>query len=195
MRAKKKQRQLTESEGGPLSSPNVLASAAAGGASKRSINRWENVKLSDEAVDDRLSRRGRHKLVSEEKDMLMVGFFIDCRLNFLSVSREKVIAFAKDYLGVTPRPQYISELLAKHGITLQTAKARSSRLTDEKVVDDAIATLLEIRALGFEPDCIIILDETGLWSNVYDPRTYHFKNWCAGAETLSYWHFLISCFS
>jgi hypothetical protein len=121
--------------------------------------------------------------------MLMVGYVIDRRMNFLSVSRDHVIAFTKDYLGVMPRPQYISELLSKHDLTYQTSKARNSRLTSEDVVKDAIDVILKIRDYAFTPDCIIVFDETGLWSNVVQPHTYHFKNWCARVEILLSWLF------
>lgn len=164
--------------------PYLLASAAAHGASRREIYRWLAHDLSEEKIKERLSHRGRHRKFSEEMDNLMIGYVIDRRLEFLSVSRDIVKSFAVDYLGVNPRPQYISEILAKSGLTLQTSKARNSRLTSEAVVNDAIATIIKIRELGFPPERIVVFDETGLWSNVVQPHTYHFKNWCAGLETL-----------
>jgi len=44
-------------------------------------------------------------------------------------------------------------------------------------VEDAISFILKIRDYGFPPHRIITMDETGLWSNVVSPRTYHFKSW------------------
>lgn len=50
-------------------------------------------------------------------------------------------------------------------------------MTSEEVVDDAISAIEEIRSYDFPPHRIIAMDETGLWSNVAKPKTYHFKNW------------------
>jgi hypothetical protein len=173
----------------PHPPPYVLASIAAHGASRRTLYRWRGQNLSEDKIKERLSHRGRLRKFSDEENMLMVGYVIDRRMNFLSVSRDHVIAFTKDYLGVMPRPQYISELLSKHDLTYQTSKARNSRLTSEDVVKDAIDVILKIRDYAFTPDCIIVFDETGLWSNVVQPHTYHFKNWCARVEILLSWLF------
>jgi hypothetical protein len=45
------------------------------------------------------------------------------------------------------------------------------------VVEDALSAIEEIRSFGFPPHRIIAMDETGLWSNITAPKTYHFKNW------------------
>jgi transposase len=158
---------------------HVLASAAAGGASRSTIYRWSHDNLSEEAIKERLSNRGRPRKFSDEMDQLIVGFFIDLRLNFQASTGERLVSFAHEYLGIKVSPQYISRLIKKHDITSQTSKKRNTRMTSEEVVKDVIANILAIREYNFEPDCIICFDETGLWSNVVQPRTYHFKNWCA----------------
>jgi hypothetical protein len=67
--------------------------------------------------------------------------------------------------------------MSENGFSSQQAMTRSSRVTTEEVVDDAISALEEIRSYNFPPHRIICMDETGLWSNVTQPRTYHFKHW------------------
>jgi hypothetical protein len=113
----------------------------------------------------------------------MVGYAIHPRLHLKPVCRDDIIKFAKRYMNVTPRPQYISALLNKHGLTLQVTQARNGRMTSKEVVLDAIETVLEIRGYGFPPHRIIIMDETGLWSNVTKPRTYHFRNWFGNSNS------------
>lgn len=54
-------------------------------------------------------------------------------------------------------------------------------MTTQKVVDDAITFLKEVRSYKYSLDRILIMDETGLWSNVAAPRTLHFIN---GSATL-----------
>lgn len=172
-------RKVAKSSGSHSISPYQLASHAAGGASKATVYRWLHEDLCDEAIEERLSQRGISAKFTVEQDSLMVGYAIHRRLHLKTVCRDDIIKFARHYLNVTPRPQYISELLNKHGLTLQVTRARNSRMTSEEVVLDAIATVLEIRQYGFPPDRIIIMDETGLWSNVVKQRTYHFRNWFA----------------
>lgn len=157
--------------------PLDLASRAAGGACPASIYNWNGQDLSQSAIDERLSHRGRHPKYLDEQNALMVGYAVDRRVNLLSVSREDIIDFAKDYLGINPRPQYISVLMKRNGLTLQKGRGRSARMVSEEVVEDAILVILEVRRHGFPPHRILIMDETGLWSNVVQLRTYHFKNW------------------
>jgi hypothetical protein len=45
------------------------------------------------------------------------------------------------------------------------------------VVDDSIAFLEEVRSYKYSLDRIIVMDETGLWSNVVAPRTLHPVGW------------------
>jgi hypothetical protein len=45
------------------------------------------------------------------------------------------------------------------------------------VVDDALSCIEEIRSYEFPPDQVLFMDETGLWSNVRQQSTYHFRNW------------------
>jgi hypothetical protein len=63
------------------------------------------------------------------------------------------------------------------GFSSQKAMSRSSRMVTEEVVDAAISSLEEIRSYGFGSDQLLFMDETGLWSNVREPRTYHYRNW------------------
>ena len=65
----------------------------------------------------------------------------------------------------------------EYGFSSQKAMSRSSRMVTEEVVDGAISSIEEIRSYGFEPDQLLFMDETGLWSNVREPRTYHYRNW------------------
>jgi len=53
-----------------------------------------------------------------------------------------------------------------------------------EVVEDAPAAIEEVRSYGFPPHRIIAMDETGLWSNVTSPKTYHFKNWSETALSI-----------
>lgn len=57
-------------------------------------------------------------------------------------------------------------------------------MTSEEVVNDALDCIEEIRSYNFPPHRIICMDETGLWSNVTKPKTYHFKNWCDISQNL-----------
>jgi hypothetical protein len=85
-----------------------LASVAAGGASRASTYRWLREDLSQHAINERLSHRGRYSNYSDEQNALMVGYAVDRRVNLLSVCRKDIVDFANDYLGINPIRQYIS---------------------------------------------------------------------------------------
>ena len=52
----------------------------------------------------------------------------------------------------------------------------SQKTVSEDVVEDALDAILELRSYEFSPDQLLFMDETGLWSNVAQPKTYHFAN-------------------
>lgn len=157
--------------------PVGIAVAASGGASTRSVYRWLDQDLSQDAIDERLSHRGRKPLLSDSQECLTIGYVIDCRRSLLTVSRRDVVDFARAYLKLELRPQFISDLFTRYDFSLQKVLTRSSRMVSHEVVDDALTTIATIREYGFPPDRILVMDETGLWSNVSSPRTYHFRNW------------------
>ena len=67
--------------------------------------------------------------------------------------------------------------MSRHGFSSQRALGRAARLTSEEVVADAIDAIEQTRSYNYPPHRIIAMDETGLWSNVAAPKTYHFRNW------------------
>ena len=170
-----------ETEGNPDLSeyPMKMAIAASGGASEQSIRNWLKEDLSQEAIDDRLGHRGRSRVLSSDQELILIGFFIDKRLNLEPVSRKDLTDFARRYFGLVVYPQRISEILSKNGITLQASRRRGSRMVSTEVVNDAIDFISEVRDKNFSSSCVIVMDEVGLWSNVVNPKTYNFKNWCA----------------
>lgn len=162
-------------------SPALLEQArtVSGGASNDSIHRWLNTDISDEAEEERLSRRGRKPGHSEDFRMVCLGFGISRRLEFLTLSGEHIIDFARGCFDVELRQQYVSELLTSYGITSQLAMSRNSRMTDPKVADESVEFILELRRGEKKFPRLMAMDETGLWSNVVERRTYHFRNQCA----------------
>jgi transposase len=157
--------------------PISLASAAAGGASERRIYAWLKEDLSVEAEENKIETRGRPSILTEDQEKLLVGFAASSRSCLEPLSLKRLVQFAKSYLGVTLSNATISRLMTENGFSSQQAMSRNSRMTSEEVVDDSIDFIEEVRSYHFEPDKILAMDETGLWSNVTKPRTYHFKNW------------------
>jgi len=159
-------------------SPDLMDQArlAAGGASNDSIRRWLETDISDEAEKERLSHRGRKPGHSEDFRMICLGHGIKRRIALLSLSADHIIDFARGCFNVTLRQPYVSELLTSHGLTSQLAMARNSRMTDPKVADDCVEFILELRRAAKDFPGLIAMDETGLWSNVVQRRTYHFSH-------------------
>jgi hypothetical protein len=158
-------------------SPLSVAKSTSGGASKTTIYRWMNTDMSEKAMNSRLSHRGRKALLSDDMEALVIGFVVDRRLNLLAVHRDDILDFALSFLHKKLQPQYISNLLKKYHITLQTTLPRQGRMIDLEVVDDATQLITELRNEEWKPDEIIVMDETGAWSNTVQKNTYHFINW------------------
>jgi hypothetical protein len=138
-----------------------------------------NQDLSDEANESRLHREGPLRVLSEDQEMLLVGFAVSRRSTLEIVTLEILQQFCENYLNKTPALSTLSNTMASHGLSSQRALKRNSRMTSEDVVDDAVDFLEEIRSRNYPPHRILCMDETGLWSNVTSPKTYHFLNWFA----------------
>ena len=139
------------------------------GASRTAIYSWLNEDLSEVELDEGTETRGRHTLLEEDQIHLLVGFVLSTRLSRDPVSLETMQDFCSSHLGITPPPT-LSRTIRLFGFTSQKAMTRNSRLVSEEVVEDALGAIEEIRSYGFPPNRIIAMDETGLWSNVTNPR-------------------------
>lgn len=158
--------------------PSVMSQAQvlSGGASPDSIHRWLLKDISPSAEKERLGHRGAKPLLNEDFVKLAVGYAIDLRLDLQAVDREKIVDFVYGFCGIKPQPQRVSEWLHEHGFSSQMSLARSSRMTSQEVADEAVNFLLALRARKLQPEQILVMDETGLWSNTVERRTYHFQN-------------------
>ena len=154
-----------------------LASAVSEGASSARIKVWLKEDLSPAAVFRKPENRGAARLLSEDQEALLVGFALCTRSSLEPVSLTTLQQFCQSHLSVTPSLSTLSRTMNEYGFSSQKTMSRSSRMVTEEVVDAAISSLEEIRSYGFEPDQLLFMDETGLWSNVRESRTYHYRNW------------------
>jgi hypothetical protein len=158
-------------------SPLAIAQVASGGAGRTQIFLWLKQDLSDEAIEERNRLGGRAPALKEDQEVLLVGFAVSRRLALSTVSLDGLQKFCENYLRTKPSLATLSRIMSRHGFSSQRARARAARLTTEEVVEDAIDAIEQIRSYNYPPHRIIGMDETGLWSNVASPKTYHFRNW------------------
>jgi hypothetical protein len=177
-------KRLRTEHGATWLNPASLASVAAGGASQARIYEWLKSDLSEEAQQQHEEARGRLRVLSEDQESLLVGFAISTRTSQQPLALTDLERFCASFLGTSPSKPTLSRIMSEHGFTSQKALSRNSRMVSPEVVEDALAAIEEIRSFGFPPHRIIAMDETGLWSNVTAPKTYHFKNWSAIAHSL-----------
>jgi hypothetical protein len=86
-----------------------------------------------------------------------------------AVSRENILFHG--YMDLELRPQFISELMQKYGLSLQTVLARNSRMVDPQTAEDALLFLIDLKDEEWEASQILVMDEAGLWSNVTQRKT------------------------
>jgi hypothetical protein len=154
-----------------------LARTASGGATDHTIRNWLQTDINSVASSERLSKRGRQKKISEDIKVIIVGFAIDRRLGMLAVSAQHLIDFGRGYFNVDLSKQRISEILESYGFSSQLSMERNSRMTDEAVAEDSLNFIIELRKDRKNFKRLLVMDETGLWSNVVERLTYHFVNW------------------
>ncbi len=186
VRAVKAQPDWTEVEGGKrrrLSADTLtLARTISGGASDDAIRKWvysnidEDPETAEKKEKERLALRGAKPKLDPDFQALVVGHAIHRRLSFKAVNAEDLVAFARGTFGIDIAQQRISEILIAYGFSSQLSMGRNSRMTDEKVADDCVAFILELRELRKTFYKLMVMDETGLWSNVVARLTYHFRN-------------------
>lgn len=170
-------KRLRTEHGAKWLNPTSLASVAAGGASQARIYEWLKSDLSEEAQHQLEETRGRPRMLSEDQESLLIGFAVSTRSSLQSLTLTDLARFCTSYLNISPSYPTLSRIMSEHGFTSQKALSRNSRMVSQEVVEDALSAIEEIRSFGFPPHRIIAMDETGLWSNVTAPMTYHFKNW------------------
>ena len=154
-----------------------LASAVSNGPSSAQIKVWLKEDLSPGTVSQKPENRGAARLLSDDQEALLVGFALCTRSSLEPVTLATLQQFCQSHLSVTPSLPTLSRTMNEYGFSSQKAMSRSSRMVTEEVVDAALSSLEEIRSYEFEPDQLLFMDETGLWSNVREPRTYHYRNW------------------
>jgi hypothetical protein len=153
-----------------------LARTASGGASNDALHRWLIEDNSPENIAERLSRRGRKPSYSEDFKDIVVGYAISRRLDNKPVSAEDLMNFALGCFNISLRSQRVSEIMRDYGLSSQLSVPRNSRMVDYQVAEDCVKFILELRALLKLFPNLLFMDETGLWSNVVQRRTYHFSN-------------------
>jgi hypothetical protein len=85
-------KRLREEEGIIPRSPMKIASIAAGGATSSQIYKWLNEDLTDEGQASKTSQKGGQSLLSDDQEILVVGFAIFCRISLVPVSLPSVIS-------------------------------------------------------------------------------------------------------
>lgn len=170
-------KKLKTEHGAKWLDPIEFASQAAGGASRRQIYVWQNTDLSAEVEEHRVERRGSSPLMSEDQLSLLVGFATFMRTSLRPLSGKDLQEFCTSHLGKTPSLSTISRIMREHGFSSQQAMSRNSRMVSENVVESALDAIVDMRSYELPPDQLLFMDETGLWSNVTRPKTYHFSNW------------------
>ena len=168
---------LRNEHAAPWLHPLDLASVAAGGASRTRIYEWLRTDLSVEAQEQREEARGSSSLLNEDQQRLLVGFSCSTRSCLLALDLKRLTDFCNSHFAETPSRSTLSRIMSEHGVTSQMALSRNSRMVSPQVVEDALDFIAEIREYELPDHRLLFMDETGLWSNVAKPRTYHFKNW------------------
>ena len=170
-------KRLKTEHGAKWLNPVELAQAVAEGGSRAQIFNWLKSDLSEAALEQHEERRGASPSLSEDETSLLVGFACFLRSSQKPVDSKILSQFCTSHLSTTPSQPTISRITQRFGFSSQKAMTRNSRMVSENVVEGALDAILELRSYEFSDDQLLFMDETGLWSNVTQPKTYHFANW------------------
>jgi hypothetical protein len=152
---------------------------------------WKSNPITKTQHESNLSRRGRRQTLSHDQEILVFGFVCHCRRLHLVFKQQTLIDFASTHLDTKLTRTWVTHHMKENGFSSQRVLTRDSRLTTAKVVEDALNFIKELRGYHYDPDCIISMDETGLWSNVSQPRTYHFRGGYASPPSFHFDNFHI----
>ena len=155
----------------PLPHPLVLARPIH--PSARTLRRRRSMDMSPEAVRERLSHRGRRVEWTFSKVKLILGFAVWRRLNYKAVSGNLIVKFTSTVFHKKMSLSKISDIMKKAGFSSQKTTLRNARQVSENVKKDAIETLKAIHDMNLDPRQILVMDETGVWSNTVAARTYN----------------------
>lgn len=153
-----------------------IASGSDHPPSRATIYRWKKEALTEEEHMARLQQRGRPPKLTNEQNQLLCGFACSLRQSHETVSLQCLQDFCSTHFAVTLSSSALSKRMVKWGFSSQRAMKRESRMVSKKVVDDSIDLVTTVRGYDYPPNRILVMDETGLWSNVVAPYTYHFRD-------------------
>jgi len=159
----------------PLSQLLVLVAGPRPVPTQQTFYRWKREDLSLSQYHTRLHLRGKRCSLTIEQKQLLLGYACDRRRSLMAVSLKDLRDFSSTHLHSKLLNSTTSKYMQEAGFSSQRSLKRNSRMTTQKVVDDSIAFLGVVRSYAYSSDRIIIMDETGLWSNVVKPRTYHYR--------------------
>jgi hypothetical protein len=170
-------KRLKKESDGILHSAYEFASVAAGGASETQIRLWLKSDLSDDAILQKEDRRGAARALTNDEENLLLGFAICERTSLQSLTLAMLQKFCLSYIQKNVSLATLSRIMRESGFSSQRVISRSSRLVSPETVKEALSFIEEIRSYALPPSRLIFMDETGLWSNVVKPKSYHFVNW------------------
>jgi hypothetical protein len=174
-------------------SPEVMniARQMSHGAHRSTISLWMNTDIDLASEKKRLRKRGC-KGTNPDLVKLAIGYAIHRRELLKKVSGSDIIDFVYACSGYKPTHQTISNWLKKHDFSTQLSVTRSSRLTTPTVAVEALEFIFELRERNLQPRQILVMDETGLWSNIVERRTYHFINLYEITNFLLFFHICLN---
>lgn len=167
-----------------------LASTPRPPPSRDTYYAWLRNRLTQEEYHAKLSRRGRPPLLTEEQKMLLIGYSCHRRRLLKTVSLRHLQDFSSTHFNVILSDYVVSIILKERGFSSQRALKRSPHMTTQKVIDDSIQFLEELRSYNYPPSCILIMDETGLWSNTVKRITYHYRGGFVSLTSSSFFIYL-----
>jgi len=141
--------------------------------SARTLRRRRSMDMSPEVVRERLSRRGRRVVWTFSRVKLTVDWVVRRRLSYKPVSGEHIAQFTSTLFGRKMSKSKASTIMKQAGFSSQKSTVRNARQVSEAVKTDAVNTLRAIHAMNLQPSQILVMDETGVWSNTVAPRTYN----------------------
>ena len=121
--------------------------------------------LSEHAIKQRLSRRGRHTLLSVKQEYLVCGFILYFRSNGKIVSSKDVMDFIHDNMEITVKPNWVTHFKKRRGFSTQKVVTRFVFQFRKNYLSECIQFVKNLRKLEKSNTQIWCMDEKGVWSN------------------------------
>lgn len=126
--------------------------------SHQTIRRWARMSMTARAQELRAARKGPPHALSQEQELVVLGWLTFRNDHFLDTSVARLRLFIRHVLGRDLTPSWVSKFIRKHGLSDRIVQPTAPKNINRRAFREGVAFLRELQALDVEPSQVLFAD-------------------------------------